>query len=117
GALPQANIRKFRDKHVASAEETAAGEERQEAEELLAEGDTDSALERLQEAVAINPNNDAARYDYLRALLMSGRIDDAKRAYEPVAAKVIPDARLTACGLWIAACEAAREARSHEVLE
>jgi len=117
GALPESEIRKFLDKHVPSPEETAAEEELQVAEELLADGDTDSALERLQEAVAINPGNDAARYDYLRALLSAGRLDDAKRAYEPVAGKVIPDARLSACGLWIAACEAARSARSPEVLE
>src|SRR6188474_1658927 len=51
GALPEAEIRKFLDKHVPSAEEVAAGEEMQEAEELMAEGDTESALERLQEAV------------------------------------------------------------------
>ena len=117
GALPEAEIRKFLDKHVPSVEETAAEEELQEAEELLAEGDTESAMERLQEAVAINPGNDAARYDYLRALLSAGRLDDAKRVFEPVAGKVIPDARLTACGLWIAACETARKARSPEVLE
>ena len=117
GALPESEIRNFLDKHVPSPEETAAEEELQEAEELLADGDTDSALERLQEAVAINPGNDAARYDYLRALLSAGRLDDAKRAYEPVAAKVIPDARLSACGLWIAACETARSGRSPEALE
>jgi len=116
GALPEGEVRKFLDKHVPSVEEMAAGEEMQEAEELLAEGDTDSALERLQEAVAINPSNDAARYDYLRALLAAGRIDDARRAYEPVAGKVMLDARLTAGGLWLAACEKAQTARSPEQL-
>jgi putative thioredoxin len=116
GALPEGEVRKFLDKHVPSVEEMAAGEEMQEAEELLAEGDTNSALERLQEAVAINPSNDAARYDYLRALLAAGRIDDARRAYEPVAGKVMLDARLTAGGLWLAACEKAQTARSPEQL-
>jgi putative thioredoxin len=116
GALPEAEIRKFLDKHVPSAEEVAAGEEMQEAEELLAEGDTESALERLQEAVAINPGNDAARYDYLRALLSAGRVDDARRVYEPVAGKLMLDARLTACGHWIAACDRARESRSPDQL-
>src|SRR5438094_4361431 len=53
GALPEGEVRKFLDKHVQSAEEMAAGEEMQQAEDLLAEGDTDQALERLQEAVAI----------------------------------------------------------------
>ena len=104
GVLPEAEIRKFLDKHV------------QEAEELLAVGDVDAALEKLQEAVAINPSNDAARVDYLRALLGSGRIAEARRAFDPVASKVMLDARLTACGHWLAACERAPSARSEEVL-
>jgi putative thioredoxin len=116
GALPEGEIRTFLDKHVPSAEEVAADEELQEAEELLAEGDTESALERLQEAVAINPGNDSARYDYLRALLSHGRIEDARRVYEPVADKIIPDLRLQAAGLWLAAAEKAAHARSPEEL-
>src|SRR3954469_13223447 len=89
GALPEAQVREFLDRHVPSAAEAAADEEMEEAEALLAEGDTDAALERLQEAVAINPGNDTARYDYLRALIAAGRIDEARRAYEPVATKVL----------------------------
>lgn len=116
GALPESEARKFLDRHVPSAEEVAAEEELQEAEELLAEGDTDSALERLQEAVAINPGNDAARYDYLRALLAAGRVEDAQRVYEPVANKVALDARLAACGHWLAAIDKAASARSPEQL-
>lgn len=116
GALPEGEVRKFLDKHVPSPEELAADEELQEAEDLMAEGDTDSALERLQEAVAINPGNDAARYDYLRALLSAGRLDDARRVYEPVAGKVLLDPRLAACGHWLAACEKAPAARSPEQL-
>ena len=116
GALPEGEVRKFLDKHVPSVEELAANEEVQEAQELLAEGDTDSALERLQEAVAINPGNDAARVDYLRALLTAGRLEDARRVYEPVAGKMMLDARLVACGHWLAACEKAAGARSPEQL-
>lgn len=116
GALPEGEVRKFLDKHVQSVEELAANEEVQEAQELLAEGDTDSALERLQEAVAINPSNDAARVDYLRALLMAGRLEDARRVYEPVAGKMMLDARLVACGHWLDACEKAAGARSPEQL-
>jgi len=116
GALPEGEIRSFLDKHVPSTEELAAEEDVQQAEELLAEGDTDSALEKLQEAVAINPANDAARVDYLRALLTLGRVEEARRAYEPVAHQVVPDARLVACGLWLDACEKAPSARSPEAL-
>ena len=117
GALPEGEVRKFLDKHVPSAEEVAAGEEHQQAEEMLAEGDTESALERLREAVAISPSNDAARYDYLRALLAAGRLEEARQAYEPVAGQaVLLDARLAACGHWLAACERARSARPAELL-
>ena len=116
GALPEGEIRTFLDKHVPTTEELAAEEDVQQAEELLAEGDTDSALEKLQEAVAINPANDAARSDYLRALLMLGRVEEARRAYDPVANQVMPDARLTACGLWLDACEKAPSARTPEAL-
>lgn len=116
GALSEGEVRKFLDKHVPSVEEVAAGEEMQQAGELLAEGDTESALERLQEAVAINPGNDAARYDYLRALLAAGRVDEARQVYEPVAGKTLLDARLAACGHWLAACQKARSARSPEQL-
>ncbi|WP_372525527.1 tetratricopeptide repeat protein [Piscinibacter sp.] len=116
GALPEGEVRKFLDKHVPSAEEMAAEEVVQEAQTLLAEGDSASALERLQEAVAINPGNDAARYDYLRALLKADLVAEARRAFEPVAAKATLDARLTACGHWLAACEKAASARSPQVL-
>jgi len=116
GALPEAEVRKFLDKHVPSAAEAAAEEEVEEAEALLAGGDTERALERLQEAVAINPGNDSARYDYLRALLADGRVDEARRAYEPVATKVMLDARLAACGRWIDAIDAAAKARPADQL-
>lgn len=106
GALPEDQIRTFLDKHVASAEEAQAEDDVQEAAELMAEGDPASALEKLQEAVTINPANDTARNDYLRALLLQGMVAEARRAFDPVANKVVPDARLTACGHWLAALEA-----------
>jgi putative thioredoxin len=116
GALPEAQVRQFLDKHVPSAEEAAADEEVSEAQALLAEGDPESALERLQEALAIDPANDAARYDYVRALLMAGRVAEARRAFEPVAKKVALDARLAAVGHWLAACEKAAVARPADTL-
>ena len=116
GALPEAKLREFLDRHVPSPEEAVAGEEAALAEELMAEGNPEAALERLQEAVAIDPSNDGVRNDYLRALLSAGRTDEARRAFEPVASKVLLDARLAAAGHWIAAQEAAANARSPDAL-
>ncbi|MEO6031703.1 MAG: thioredoxin domain-containing protein, partial [Burkholderiaceae bacterium] len=116
GALPEAEVRAFLDKHVPGADEAAAEDEASEAAALLAEGDTRGALEKLQEAVAINPANDAARYDYLRALLGADQVAEARLVYDPVASKVLLDARLAAAGLWLAAHEAAAQARMPEQL-
>ena len=120
GALPESQVRAFLDKHVTSAAAAAADEEVEQAQALLAEGDTDTALERLQEAVAIDPANDSARFDYVRGLLAAGRLAEARRAFDPVASKAfdknMPNARLAALGHWLAACERAPQARSPEAL-
>jgi len=117
GALPEGKVREFLDRHVPTEDEAAAEEEALAAEEAMAEGDTESALERLQAAVATNPANDAARYDYLRALLESGQVEQARRVYEPVAGKVLLDPRLAAIAHWLAAAEAAPKARPDDTLE
>ena len=117
GAVPEAQVREFLDRHLASAEEIAAADEVEEAQNLLAEGDTEAALEKLQEALAINPASDTARYDYVRALVATGRLDEARRAYEAVASKIMMDPRLAACGHWLTACEKARVARTPAQLE
>jgi putative thioredoxin len=116
GALPEAEVKKFLDKHVASAAEQAAEDDMQAAEELLAEGDTETALDKLQAALATNPANDAARWDYLRALLNAGRVAEARIAFDPVATSPVLDARVAAAGLWIAALEAAPKARPLDTL-
>jgi putative thioredoxin len=116
GALPESEIRQFLDKHVPSPEELAAEEDVEAAEALMAHGHADDAIALLMDAVATNPGNDSARFDCLRALLLAGRVDDARVVYNPVANAVLPDARLVACGHWLAACEAAVSLRSPEVL-
>ena len=116
GALPESEVRKFLDKHVPSADEQAAEDDLLEAEELLAEGDSETAIDKLQAAIATNPANDAARYDYLRALLSLGRVAEARKAFDPVAGNIALDARLAAAGHWLAAMEAAPGARPRDVL-
>ena len=117
GALPEAEIRKFLDKHVPSADEMAAEEDVQAAEELLAEGDTSSAIDKLKDALALNPANDAARYDYLRALLLDGRLEEARDALAPTLGRVIPEPRFAACQLWLDACDKAAGARPADTLQ
>lgn len=114
--LPETEIRQFLDKHVPTVEEMAAAEDREESAALMAEGDTDSAIAKLMEAVALNPGNDSTRADCLRALLMAGRIAEARVVYTPVAGKVLPEPRLVACGRWLEACEQAPRLRTPDAL-
>src|SRR5690606_265602 len=58
GAQPEAQVRQFLDRHVPTTEEAQAEADVEEAEVLEAEGDTDAALAKLQQAVAVAPGND-----------------------------------------------------------
>ena len=114
GALPEAQIREFLDKHVPAGEELEAEADVEEAEGLMAEGDLEAALAKLAHAVQTDPNNDGARFDYVKALLEMGLVADARAAFEPVAAKaadtLTPSPRLAALAIWLAAAEAAPQA-------
>ena len=111
GAIPEAQIREFLDKHVPSGAALEAEEDLAEAEDLLAEGDKASALTKLAHAVETDPGNELARFDYVKALLELGLLQDARAAFAPVAAlaadKITPHARFAALAAWIAAFDAA----------
>lgn len=100
GALPEGKIKEFLDKHVPAAEELEAEAAEEEALDALAEGDTEAALEKLQHAVATDPANDDARFDYVKLLLQLGRVDDAKVAFAPVIAKTATVRRFDSLQRW-----------------
>jgi len=110
GAIPADQIRAFLDKHVPGQDELEAAEHEEAAQDALAEGDTEGALERLQHAVATDPANDDARFDYIKLLLQQGRIDDAKVAFAPVIAKAPAVRRFDALQRWMDAVDFAAPA-------
>eukprot|EP01041_Mallomonas_annulata_P025959 gene25959-47133_t len=105
GALPEGQVRAFLDKHVPTAEEMVAEAEEEEAQDALADGDTGTALEKLQHAVVTDPSNDDARFDYVKLLLQLGREDDAKVAFAPVIAKAAMSRKLGALKTWMDAID------------
>ena len=111
GALPEAQIREFLDKHVPAGEELEAEADLAEAQDLMAEGDLEAALHKLAHAVQTDPANDVARFDYVKALLELGLLEEAREAFAPVAAKaadtLVPSPRLAALATWLSAFEAA----------
>ena len=116
GALPEAQIREFLDRHLPTEEALEAEGQTEEAETLEAEGDLDAALAKLQQAVVIDPANELARFDYVKLLIETGQLALARSAWEPVAGKALVDGRIAALGIWLQACEKAPVARAPEAL-
>jgi putative thioredoxin len=106
GALPEGQIKEFLDKHLPAANELEAVAEEEEALDAIAEGDLEGALEKLQEAVKTDPNNDDARFDLVKLQLELGLDDDAKVAFAPVIAKAAAVRRLDSLQRWMAARDA-----------
>ena len=89
GAVPEGKLREFLDKHV-----PPAAEAQEEVVEEEAPADAGAQLEKLQHAVATNPADDDARFEYVKALLLAGRASDARTAFAPAAAKAAAVRRL-----------------------
>ena len=103
GALTEGKVREFLDKHVPSLDEIDAEVEAEAAEALLEAGDPDAAMARLQEALAINPANDDARYDYVRLLITAGDVDTAQAALAPALVQIPRPLRFEALHQWLVA--------------
>jgi putative thioredoxin len=110
GALPEGKVREFLDKHVPPAGEEVQEEEAIEEEDAPA--DAGAQLEKLQHMVATDPANDDARFEYVKALLLAGRSDDAKVAFAPVIAKTAAVRRFDSLQRWMDALDFADTAKS-----
>lgn len=115
GALPEGKVKEFLDKHLPPAGEP------EEPELALEEENTDPAavLEKLQHAVAANPADDNARFDYVKLLLQLGREDDAKVAFAPVIAQTTVVRRFDSLKRWMDALDfaAAQDAGAAAALD
>lgn len=101
GAIPEAQIRQFLDKHVPSEGEMLAEQDIEQAEALADAGDEQAALAKLQEALAVNPANDDARHDYVKLLISVGRFEDAQVALAPALAQIPLQLRFDAQRHWL----------------
>lgn len=100
GALPEGQIKEFLDRHVPPALEEEVLEE-----DLMLDTDPEAVLERLQQAVAADPANESARFDYVKQLLSLGREDDAKVAFAPVIAQTSVVRRFDSLKRWMDAID------------
>ena len=102
GALTEGKVKEFLDKHLPPAEELP---EEEPAAEPDAAADPEGTLEKLRQAVATEPANDNARFDYVKLLLQLGRSDDAKVAFAPVIAQTSVVRRFDSLKRWMDAID------------
>jgi putative thioredoxin len=88
GALPEGQIKTFLDKHLPSEDALEAQSDAEDAQALLAAGDPQAALHKLREALSNNPNNDDARYDYVKLLIETDSLPEAQAALAPALAAI-----------------------------
>ena len=87
GALPEGQIKEFLDKHLPEGDVLEAEVTHVEVGDAPDANDPQAILEALQQAVLKNPDDEDARFDYVKLLLTRGQSDDAKVAFAPVIAK------------------------------
>ncbi|KKW69187.1 thioredoxin [Lampropedia cohaerens] len=109
GALPEGQIKAFLDKHLPEGELQDVQEDEQQPMPGM-EDDIQTRLDKLRQASEAQPDDEKARFAYLRQLLEMGLEDDARAAFAPVAVQAETSVRYGAIKTWLDALEAARSA-------
>ena len=78
GALPEAEIRAFLDKHIPRESDALIDQ----AESLLAESNAEGAMELIKQANQIDPQNSRALISYARICAVMGNLDEARTVIE-----------------------------------
>jgi putative thioredoxin len=107
GAQTAAQVRTFLDKHLPSEGELVAEAEADAAQELLQAGDTEAALAKLADALAADPGNDDARYDYIKLLIELGGLEEAQATLAPKLTEIPRQLRFEALSQWLNAIQSA----------
>jgi putative thioredoxin len=105
GALPEGEIKAFLDKHLPAGDVLEAEVTAETVSDAPDENDPDAIREALQQAVLKNPDDEEARFNYVKRLLQEGRTDDAKVAFAPVIAKTSLVRRFDSLQRWMDAID------------
>jgi len=109
GALPEGQIKAFLDKHVPAGAVLEAEVTSVEVSDAPAADDPQAVHEALHQALLKNPDDEDARFAYVKLLLQRGRVDDARVAFAPVIAKTALVRRFDALQRWMNAIDFAAD--------
>jgi putative thioredoxin len=107
GALPEGQIKAFLDKHLPEGDVLEAEVTSVEVGDAPNADDPVAIEEALHQEVLKNPDDEDARFDYIKWLLQAGRDDDAKVAFAPVIAKAAFVRRFDSLQRWMNAIDLA----------
>ncbi|MEY4884119.1 MAG: hypothetical protein RIS34_1973 [Pseudomonadota bacterium] len=105
GAVPEGQLKAFLDKHLPAADVLEAEVTGVEVSDAPAVDDPVAIHQALHQAVLLNPDDDDARFAYVKLLLQQGQTDDAKVAFAPVIAKTTLVRRFDALQRWMNAID------------
>jgi putative thioredoxin len=109
GAVPEGQIKEFLDKHLPAADVLEAEVTSVEVGDAPDANDPAAIEEALHQAVLKNPDDDDARFDYIKHLLLAGRDDDGKVAFAPVIAKAAHVRKFDSLQRWMKAIDFATD--------
>ena len=105
GALPESQVKAFLDKHLALADVLEAEVTAVEVSDAPAANDPAAIRETLHQATLKAPDDENARFDYVKLLLNAGEVDAAKVAFAPVIAKTTLVRKFDALQRWMNAID------------
>ncbi len=82
GALPEAQIREFINKHLQATEDSPL----QEAINIYQQGDTEAALDKMQDILIAEAENPMVRIEFANMLMREKRFDDARDLLQSLSA-------------------------------
>ena len=101
GAVPEGALRDFLDKHLPPVDDSLPEQDEAQAAELPPHEEAD----RLASALAADPGNDDARFDYSKLLIGSGQLAEAAAVLAPAMAQIPVQLRFEALNQWLNALE------------
>ena len=105
GALPEGKIKEFLDKHLPEGDVLEAEVTSVEVNDAPPADDPDTVREVLHQALLKAPEDESARFDYIKLLLTEGKTDDAKVAFAPVIAQTSIVRRYDSLQRWMNAID------------
>ncbi len=105
GAVPEDKLREFLDKHLPPAEIVEEAPEDDALTEITPET-SEGALNKLVDKLKAAPEDETARFDLVKLLMILGRDDDAKIAFAPVIAQTSVVRKFDSLKRWMDASDA-----------